>query len=460
MTEAAWAELAGALSAEVETAWVLSARRVDTGHPLGAVTLLVRAVHEIAHTEYDRRDADRLDIRLAGWLPSFAAAEDDQSIPVFVHTHPNGEARHSRRDDVVDHELSRVATNRNTLSTYASLIVAGSVDLPAFAGRLWGGLSDQPLPIDRLRIIGEHVRVLVPAHANEAYNPEIFNRQILAFGDDGQRVLHRLRVGVVGAGGTGSSAIEQLLRLGVGHIVVIDKQTLDGSNVTRVYGSTTQDEGSPKASIAATSAARIGLGSVVVPVKGSVGELAIAEQLAQCDVVFGCTDDVVGRAILTRMPTHLLQLLIDCGVVLDSRDGTLQGIYGRVTTVMPLDPCLVCTGDVDPTQLRNDQLPSDELASLRREGYVPELATPDPAVVVYTTMTAAQAVNEMLGRLFGYVDDEPASNRRLLRIHDNAISNTHRPRVGKHMCGDVRRLAAGGAKPFLNWQWRAENNGG
>lgn len=49
-----------------------------------------------------------------------------------------------------------------------------------------------------------------------------------------QQTLGALRVGIVGCGGTGSAVAEQLVRLGVPHLTLIDADTLTESNVTRV----------------------------------------------------------------------------------------------------------------------------------------------------------------------------------------------------------------------------------
>lgn len=447
-----WAELTRALNSHVESAWVLTARLVEGGWPEGARTLLVRNCRPVPNNTYLKREADSLSIASEGWLPGFQQADVDGDIPIFVHTHPAGNATHSVHDDRVDAELQRVALNRVGSAAYASLVLGGQPEAPHFAGRMRTQRDVDWVAIDRVRVVGRNLQLLT-SDPKANFDAGVFSRQVLAFGDAGQAVLRQLRVGVVGAGGTGSSVIEQLLRLGVGEIVAIDKQPLEGSNVTRVYGSNFADAGVLKVELAARQAKGIGLGTDLIAVEGTVADEAVAGTLVHCDVVFGCTDDHLGRAIITRLPIYLLQLLIDCGVVVDSRGGELHGIFGRVSVVPPLEPCLVCTGVVDATQLRNEQLAPDELRALQREGYAPELDTPDPAVVVYTTMTASAAVNELLGRLFGYIDTD--SNRRLLLAHDAQVSNTFLPPVGRHQCGDARRLGFGVEPPFLGWSWPA-----
>ncbi len=194
------------------------------------------------------------------------------------------------------------------------------------AGHLPG--PSGPVPAGGVRIAGPSWPLVLP----DDHEPgdDVYDRQIRAFGVDGQRLLRNLRVGVVGAGGTGSAVVEQLVRLGVRDIVVIDPDTIndDGSNVTRVYGSTMTDRGEAKVALAERNADRIGLGTALTPVPGSINDEATARLLTSRDVIFGCTDDNRGRVTLGRLATWYLIPVIDMGVKLTSSNGRLRGIEG------------------------------------------------------------------------------------------------------------------------------------
>lgn len=451
LTESIWSEFSEALDSDLETAWMMTARMVDTGEPSDSLTLVARTLFPVPASAYEIRQSDRLSIANTGWLPVFGRAEIDSAIPIFIHTHPGSSPHPSSADDEVHSQLLRVANFRNSISTFVSLVVGGTASAPAFSGR-FSDSPDSPVEsINFIRISGKRLHHLEATTGNAPLDDlTIFNRQILAFGEEGQRILKRLKVGIVGLGGTGSAVCEQLVRLGVGELVVIDPQNLEDTNVTRVYGSHLLNAGKAKTEVARKNTESIGLGTRIHEVKGKVTSLGIAESLAQCDVIFGCTDDHAGRAILTRMPLALLNLLIDCGVKLDSRELILHGIFGRVSIVEPSTPCLVCLGDVDPVQVRNDLLPEDERVRLQAEGYAPELNVRDPAVVTFTTLVASMAVNELLSRLFGYPD---VHNRYLIRIHDREISRLIRTRVGNHRCGNKTLLGTGLETPYLDWSW-------
>jgi tRNA A37 threonylcarbamoyladenosine dehydratase len=121
-------------------------------------------------------------------------------------------------------------------------------------------------------VLDHRWRLLLPPGPADVAVDASFDRQIRAFGPDGQRLLAETRVGVVGAGGTGSAVCEQLVRLGVGDVLVLDPDVIndDGSNVTRVYGSTMNDLGMPKVDIVARAADQIGFGTNVTPVQQTI----------------------------------------------------------------------------------------------------------------------------------------------------------------------------------------------
>ena len=80
---------------------------------------------------------------------------------------------------------------------------------------------------------------------------DMFDRQVRAFGAAGQQRLGDTRVAIIGLGGTGSIAAQQLVHLGVRKFVLIDPDTIEVTNLNRVVGATAQDVGASKVSVAA-----------------------------------------------------------------------------------------------------------------------------------------------------------------------------------------------------------------
>ena len=226
----------------------------------------------------------------------------------------------------------------------------------------------------------------------------VFDRSVRAFGPDIQNVIGDLRIAVVGVGGTGSAVAEQLVRLGVRHLLLIDNDTLSKSNVTRVYGSTPQEVGQPKVDVLRRHLTRLAPDLTCTTIKGMVTQKSIAMALQATDIVFGCTDDNAGRLVLSRLATYLLTPVIDVGVLLSSdRAGVLVGIDGRVTTLTPGAACLVCRNRIDMARAAAEMRTPEERKRLADEGYAPALGQVEPAVIAFTTAVAAAAINEMWG---------------------------------------------------------------
>ncbi|NLZ58068.1 MAG: molybdopterin biosynthesis protein MoeB, partial [Corynebacterium sp.] len=76
-----------------------------------------------------------------------------------------------------------------------------------------------------------------------------YRRQIMLgeVGQTGQNKLFDARVAVIGAGGLGSPALLYLAGAGVGHVLIIDDDAVDLSNLHRQVIHTTSGVGTPKA---------------------------------------------------------------------------------------------------------------------------------------------------------------------------------------------------------------------
>jgi molybdopterin/thiamine biosynthesis adenylyltransferase/proteasome lid subunit RPN8/RPN11 len=437
-----WQELVAPLSREVETAAVLTAR-----HVADADTLLVRRLLWVPDDAYLRREALGLEIDSTGYVPALKVAAEDDAIAIFFHTHPGGDPAPSKYDLIVDDQLRSVFQVRTGQDMYASLILGGTAAAPRFSGRV---LSGEEQGLTRIRAVGARLRLFL--RDREDVDEAHFDRQIRAFGREGQALLGALRVGIVGAGGTGSTVFEQVARLGVREIVVIDDDVLTYSNLTRIHESGSAQVDAAKVAIAAESAARIGLGTKVTAIQGRITALEAAKALRGCDVVFGCTDDNRGRAVLSRLAYWYLIPVFDTAFLVDSDGHHVRGLFGRVTTVAPGSACLFCRRRIDQAQLAAEALPEQERERLAAEGYVPGLGDPDPSVGAYTTLVGAMAVTELLDRLFGLSGEKPPSEL-LARVHDRALSTTTTASAQDHYCADRSVWGRGDVEPFLEQMW-------
>ena len=446
-------DLFEAASADVEAAGVLLTRLVET--PDGHVRLLARKMYWVPDEAYLARETSGLSIAPHGYVPALAAAETDQSVPIWLHTHPGDESspRPSRRDEIVNEEIADLFRLRSGSPLYGAVVVARTGRRLHFTGHVES--SQSRADIDRLWVTGRRFALTQNWLHKAIPLSGQFDRNIRAFGGEIQQILGDLHVAVVGCGGTGSAVIEQLVRLGVRHLSLFDPDTLTGSNLTRVYGSFPSDVGRPKVNVSKAHIFRIAPDAKVHATQAKITLEAKAKLLVDADIVFGCTDDNAGRLVLSRIASYLLTPVIDCGVLLSSGcGGQLEGINGRVTVLAPGTACLVCRNRIDLHRAGAEMLAPDEYRRRADEGYAPALSGAEPAVVAFTTQVAAAAVGELLERLIHY-GPEPAATEMLLRVHEREVStNDQDPSEGHYCHPGASKLGLGITEPFLEQTWQ------
>lgn len=389
------------------------------------------------------------------FLRAMKKANSSAQCFVFAHSHPPDFLNHSLQDDKEEADLFSTAYNRiHTSRPHASLVFASP---PKVVGRVW--LDDgSAAPIDVVRVVGNRLRFIYRAHTPEL-DLAFYDRQVRAFGKSIQGILKRLRFGIVGVGGTGSSVAEQLIRLGAANILIADGERLDPSNVTRGYGSRLTDAGSPKTAVIERLAVEIGLGATVRTIDRPITFQSVLEEFRDCDVIFGCTDDEWGRSLLSRLSIYYCIPVFDMGVRIDSENGLLSSVQGRVTTLFPGSACLFCRGRITPAGVRAEILASvspSESDRLRKEGYVAELGEPAPAVVALTTAVAAGAITELLHRLTGFMGSERTSTEAIFRFDDCRISTNSTKSKADCFCNDRDKWGKGDQRNFLDTTWREE----
>jgi hypothetical protein len=404
---------------------------------------------------YIEQSMSHMLIRPEGYVAALGLAETDKAIPIWFHTHPLGSSgpTPSVWDEKVDTEIADMFRLRSGSDYYGTLIFSPKGDEYSFTGTLQGGTSNVE-HIDRIWAVGDRWRLTASDRLGVAAPDSMFDRNVRAFGPAIQTLLGDLKVAIVGAGGTGSAVAEQLVRLGVRHLTLVDADTLSESNLTRVYGSTPTDIGRAKVEVLRDHLISIAPSLDCLTVREMGTLKSVAKSLTGNDLVFGCTDDNAGRLTLSRLSTYFMLPVIDVGVLLSSdASGMLQGIDGRITTLVPGSACLVCRNRIDMARAAAELRTPEERKRLEDEGYAPALGQTEPAVVAFTTAVAAAAVNELLDRLIGYgPPDRPTET--LLRLHEREIStNRANPREAHYCHVASGKWGAGGEEPFLGQLW-------
>lgn len=153
-----------------------------------------------------------------------------------------------------------------------------------------------------------------------------------------QATLAAARVLVVGAGALGNEIVKCLTLTGVGHLTVVDMDTIENSNLARCVLFRPGDEGRHKAAIVAERAAELNTDVDIAAIVGRVEQLGLGD-VAGFDVVIGGLDNREARVWVNQACRKLGITWID---------GAIEGIRGTVRVFTPEGPCYECTlGEVD-----------------------------------------------------------------------------------------------------------------
>lgn len=336
---------------------------------------------------------------------------------VKVHCHGMEHRRFSPTDDSSDKALfSAVTSLLNDGLPHASIVMLADGEL---FGRLLGENGYVVAPLASIMVVGDDLRLWTVARSEL---PEHALRNAQAFGTGTTDILRGLSIAVVGCSGTGSVVVEQLARLGVGRIVLIDPDVVEEKNLNRILNSGKEDAylARPKVHVMASAIARMGLGQEVSPLHINLLCADAVRAVAECDVVFGCMDGVEGRHLLNRLATFYLMPYFDVGVRLDADgEGGIDRITGAVHYLQPGRSSLLSRGVYDMKRVDAESMRRTDPEMYRRlvkEGYLRGVDEDRPAVVSINTFFAALSVNEFLARLHPYRNQ---SNREFAYVPCN-----------------------------------------
>lgn len=133
---------------------------------------------------------------------------------------------------------------------------------------------------------------------------ERFQRTKILLGEENFAKLNSATVAIFGIGGVGSFAAEALARSGVGHIVLIDKDNIDETNINRQIHALTSTVGKSKVEVMRERISEINPAAKI----DTVQKFYLPGEFA--DDFFICTYDYVVDAIDTM--TAKINLVLEC----------------------------------------------------------------------------------------------------------------------------------------------------
>lgn len=155
---------------------------------------------------------------------------------IKVHSHTSDWPRFSPVDDVSDSALA---------SAWDDLLGEGrphgsAIMLPD--GRMIGRAFADGLIAEgftSISSVGDEISFWPGSHIDDGSEFSRRNRQ--AFGSGTVSRLRRMSAAVIGCSGTGSIVVEQLARLGMGRLVLVDPDVVEEKNLNRILNATLDD---------------------------------------------------------------------------------------------------------------------------------------------------------------------------------------------------------------------------
>jgi hypothetical protein len=356
--------------------------------------------------------------------------------PIFVHTHPS--SHHPPSFSSVDQSTNfRLFQNLNEiLSTrpLGSIVISrrGITGVVFSDGRL-----EEILQVTAAGLELKNVQVPQMNDTSSRLNSK-FDRQVRIYGEEIQRLIQRMTVSIVGLGGTGSSVAVQLTRIGVGKLILIDKDSIEETNLTRVYGSRLTDVGKTKVEVIKKHLRSFSRSTKVEALQKDVTKDDVLDKLLQSDVIFGCTDNLSSRAILNDVSIQYYIPLIDTGCRIHKLpNGKIDQIVAKIQVVTPDTACLWCTDSLDGVAILQETLPEEERRKLELEGYR-ESTDKQPSIISLTSIAASLGVNKLLQM----ITDSTTDSRTEIEL-SIPIFISDRPKIKQGCICQKRRGIAG-----------------
>lgn len=197
-----------------------------------------------------------------------------------------------------------------------------------------------------------------------------YDRNIGTITIEEQAVLKTKSVCVVGCGGLGGGVIENLTRMGIGELTVVDGDVFDESNLNRQVLSNENNLGKSKAVEAAEQMSKINSEITLIAIEDLLNADNAVAIIDGCDAVVDALDNVEARFVLENACEELKIPLVH---------GAISGWNGQVGICMP---------------------GSKMMSTLYGEGEITDDSPTNPSFTpaVVSAMQAAETIKLLLGR--------------------------------------------------------------
>jgi hypothetical protein len=380
---------------------------------------IVREIVNVPYSVCSVRTPDRVTWPTEMVEPLIRKAYGEGQAIVKFHSHRADYRQFSSVDDQSDELLfSSVSSLLGDGLPHASVILLP--DGTCIGRAVKDGVEFETL--NSITVVGDDI--VIWSEASTVPGPAFAKRSQQVFGKGTIARLRAMSAAVVGCSGTGSLVIEQLARMGIGRLILVDPDFVEEKNLNRIPNTGKEDVylGKPKVFALASAIARMGLGQEVVALPLNLLTRRAVSEIAACDVVFGCTDGAEARHVLNRLATFYLLPYFDVGVRLDADgSGGISNITGAVHYLQPGRSSLLSREVYKMEQVEAEELrrTNPEIYRARRdEGYLRGVDEDRPAVIPVNMFFSSLVVQEFLGRLHPFRN---APNRSYSVVRGNLM---------------------------------------
>ena len=158
--------------------------------------------------------------------------------------------------------------------------------------------------------------------------PERYHRNLGVISPLEQVKLLQSKVAIIGAGGLGGTVLELLVRMGIGELIIADKDIIGDSNLNRQILSTETNLGQSKTEVAIKRVKEINSSTDITGHSVFIDSDNVKKIIEGADVVVDALDNLPSRFILQKACQELNIPLVY---------GAIAGFNGQLTTIFPED---------------------------------------------------------------------------------------------------------------------------
>ncbi len=219
-------------------------------------------------------------------------------------------------------------------------------------------------------------RIMIPEPNLDRYSRQM---RFYGIGEAGQRRLVHSHVTLCGCGALGTVLANALVRAGVGHLRLVDRDFIETHNLQRqvLFDEHDVAENLPKAEAAARKLSAINSSVFVEPVVTDIDRTNIVALCEDADVILDGTDNFEIRYLINDVAVKLQKPWVYGGSI---------GSHGQTMTILPgQTPCLRCVFEAAPAP--------GEAATCETAGVL------SPVVTIIASFQVAEAFKILTGQI-------------------------------------------------------------